>query len=141
MLKLVGFMVLVGSAFALGYYVGQRPVGELTRAMTALSRDALDTTLGVERNLRTRQGLMDAKSRLIQGKSDLLDRNYGSASKALSETVDNLEKAADAATEPEKSKLQALIARLREIQGSVSSGKPTTRVRLDQIQAELDAFM
>lgn len=141
MLKLVGFIVLIGTAFALGYYVGQRPVGELRRTMTDLSRNALDTTLGIERNLRVRQGLMDAKSRLIQGKSDVLDRNYGNATQALSETIENLEKAADASDEPEKGKLKALMAQLREIQRTLSSGKPTTRVRLDQIQAELDGLM
>jgi len=141
MLKFVGFVVLIGGAFGLGYYLGQRPVGELRGALTELSRNALDTTLGIERNLRVRQCLMDAKSRLIQAKSDLLDRNFGNATKALSDTMENLQKATDAATEPQKESLKPLIARLREIQGNLASGKPPARVRLDEIQTELDVLM
>ncbi|HEV8540104.1 MAG TPA: hypothetical protein VGQ60_02980 [Nitrospiraceae bacterium] len=141
MVKLFGFVVLFGLTFSLGYYVGQRPVGELRRTITDLSRNVLDTTLGIERNLRVRQGLVDAKSRLIQAKSDVLDRNYGSATKALSGTIESLEAAANASTDAQKGRLKTLVERLREIQVSLSSGKPPTRARLDEIQAELDGLM
>jgi hypothetical protein len=141
MLKFLGFVVLVGFVFSFGYYVGQRPVGELRRTITDLSRNVLDTTLGIERNLRLRQALVDAKSRLIQAKSDILDQNYGSATKALSETMENLETAANAGTEPQKSQLKRLGERLREIQAGLSAGKRPTRARLDEIQAELDGVM
>jgi hypothetical protein len=141
MLKFVGFVVLFGFSFSLGYYVGQRPVGELRRTITDLSRNVLDTTLGIERNLRVRQGLVDAKSRLIQAKSDMLDHNYGSATKGLSETIESLKTAANAGTEPQKSQLMTLVEHLREMQAGLSSGKRPTRARLDEIQAELDGLM
>ena len=83
MLRFLGLVVLIGTTFVLGYYIGQRPISELRKTVRDLSRDVLDTTLGIERNLRQRSGLVDAKSRLIQAKSELLDRNFGSAAKEL----------------------------------------------------------
>ena len=35
------------------------------------------------RDLRRRQGLVDAKSRLVQAKANLFDRNFGDAAKEL----------------------------------------------------------
>jgi hypothetical protein len=141
MLKLIGLVVLVGVGFGLGYYFGQRPVTDLKNAVTDLTRNVLDTTLGVERNLRVRQGLVDAKSRLIQAKSEMLDRNYGNAAKALSETVASLEQAASAGPEGQRNKMGLLIKQVREIEGELSQGKRIPRSRLDQIQTELDTLL
>jgi hypothetical protein len=141
MLKLIGLVVLVGVGFGLGYYFGQRPVTDLKNAVTDLTRNVLDTTVGVERNLRVRQGLVDAKSRLIQAKSEMLDRNYGNAAKALSETVASLEQAASAGPEGQRNKMGLLIKQVREIEGELSQGKRIPRSRLDQIQTELDTLL
>lgn len=141
MLKLIGLVVLVGIGFGLGYYFGQRPVTDLKNALTDLTRNVLGTTLGVERNLRMRQGLVDAKSRLIQAKSEMLDRNYGNAAKALSETVASLEQAASAGPEGQRNKMGLLIKQVREIEGELSQGKRIPRSRLDQIQTELDTLL
>src|SRR5881397_101267 len=100
MVKFVGILVVLGAAFALGYFVGQLPMSEknstidnLKSQMTNLSRNVVDTTMGIPASLRSRQGLLDAKSRLIQAKSDLLDRNYGNATKELAAAADSLDNA------------------------------------------------
>ena len=73
MVKFLAVLLLLAGAFGAGYYLGQRPVGTLQRTVAELqqslkdvSRNVLDTTLGIERDLRKRQGLVDAKSRLVQ---------------------------------------------------------------------------
>lgn len=96
MLKLLGWLVLLAAVFACGYYVGQRPIGELRKTVTDLSRNIMDTTLGLERTMRLRQGLVDGKAQLIEAKSELLDRNFGNAAKSLAEAVEQLEKASSA---------------------------------------------
>src|SRR5687767_2163581 len=97
MLKFLGLFVLLAVAFGLGYYTGQQPVSDLRKTVTDLSRNVLDTTAGIERNIRARQGLVDAKSQVIQAKSDLFDRNYGSAARTLANVIGNLERARDTA--------------------------------------------
>lgn len=142
MLRFLGLVVLIGATFGLGYYIGQRPISELKKTVRDLSRDVLDTTLGIERNLRQRQGLVDAKSRLVQAKSDLLDRNFGNAAKELADVVDQLEKASNAERDSGRvSSIKPLVARVRETQLELAVGKVVPRTRLDEIQKDLDRFM
>jgi hypothetical protein len=141
MLKLVGLIVLLAAAFWTGYYVGQRPFGNLKTAVTDLSRNVLDATMGVERDLRMRQGLVEAKSRLIQAKSEILDRNYGHAAKALSDTIENLDTAAMAGSESKTDTIKAIARRVQEVRSDLLSGKGKTRGRLDEIQKDLDALL
>ena len=98
MLKFLGTLILIAAAFGAGYFVGQRPVGtlqqtvtDLQQSITKLSRNVLDTTQGIERDLRRRQGLVDAKSRVVQAKANLFERNFGDAAKELGEAVTVLE--------------------------------------------------
>jgi hypothetical protein len=141
MLKLIGLVMLLTAAFGIGYYVGQRPFGNLRTAVTHLSRTVLDTTLGVEKDLRMRQGLVDAKSRLLQAKSDILDRNYGNAAKALSQTAEDLDHAAMIGPESKKDTVKELSRQVQAVQSDLSSGKGKSRGRLDEIQKELDALL
>jgi hypothetical protein len=90
MLKFLGVVLLLAASFASGYYFGQRPVGtlqqtvsHLQQSLKELSRNVLDTTTGIERDLRRRQGLVDAKSRLVQAKANVFERNFGDAAKEL----------------------------------------------------------
>ena len=98
MAKFLVVVLLLAGAFGAGYYLGQRPVGTLQRTVAELqqslkdmSRNVLDTTLGIERDLRQRQGLVEAKSRLVQAKAHFADRNFGDAAKELSEAVNAVE--------------------------------------------------
>ncbi|MGH7227981.1 MAG: hypothetical protein ACREIH_02100 [Nitrospiraceae bacterium] len=149
MIKFVGILVVLGAAFGLGYFVGQLPMSEknstidnLKSQMTNLSRNVVDTTMGIPASLRSRQGLLDAKSRLIQAKSDLLDRNYGNASKELAEAADLLDQAGQAERDSGKTAtLKAMAGKAREAKLELSMGKTVPRARLDEIQKELDGYL
>ena len=141
MLKFLGLLVLLGLAFVAGYYAGQRPLSDLRKTVTDLSRNVLDTTAGVERNLRARQGLVDAKAQMVQAKSDLFDRNYGSAARALGEVAVNLERARDAGTKNGRAPdMNGLIMKIRNTRQELAAGKMVARTRLDDIQKEVDAL-
>ncbi len=149
MIKFVGILVVLGAAFGLGYFVGQLPMSEknstidnLKSQMTNLSRNVVDTTMGIPASLRSRQGLLDAKSKLIQAKSDLLDRNYGNASKELAEAADLLDQAGQAERDSGKTAtLKAMAGKAREAKLELSMGKTVPRARLDEIQKELDGYL
>ncbi len=149
MIKFVGMLVVLGAAVGLGYFVGQRPISELNDTienlksqMTNLSRNVVDTTLGIPGNLRSRQGLLDAKSRLIQAKSDLLDRNYGNATKELAAAADLLDQAGQAERDSGKTAaLKAMAGKAREVKLELSMGKTVPRARLDEIQKEVDGYL
>ncbi|MEW6542096.1 MAG: hypothetical protein AB1411_00625 [Nitrospirota bacterium] len=144
MLKLLGWMVLLAATFGAGYYVGQHPIGELRKTVGELSRSLRDTTLGIERTIRLRQGLVDGKAGVVEAKSELLDKNFGNAANALAQAVENLEKASSVERERDAGgaqKVRPLLAKVREAQLELSMGKPLPRAKLDEIQKELDGLL
>lgn len=149
MAKFLVVVVLLAGAFGAGYYLGQRPVGTLQRTVAELqqslkdmSRNVLDTTLGIERDLRRRQGLVEAKSRLVQAKAHVADRNFGDAAKELGEAVD----AVDTITKGAKSNdstnaLRGLAGSLREVKVEIVTRKPVSLKKLDELQQRMDQLL
>jgi hypothetical protein len=146
MLRFIGLMVLLSAVFWLGYYTGQRPIGELRQTITELSkkvahvsRSAVDTTIGFERNLRQHQDLVEAKAMVIQAKSELLDRNFGSAAKELAKAEEHLEKSIKSSEGADRtSTLKPTLEKMRSAKGDLASGKSLPKSRLDEIQKEID---
>jgi hypothetical protein len=146
MWKFIAALVLAAGSFALGLYLGQRPVGtlqqtvlDLQQSLKTTSRDIFDTTMGIERDLRRRQGLIDTKSRVVQAKSELFDKNFGEAAKQLGEAADTLENATKGAKQDESIlAVRALTGTLREVRLELSMGKPVSIKKLDEIQREID---
>jgi hypothetical protein len=145
---LIVVLLLVG-AFGGGYYLGQRPVGTLQRTVAELqqslkdvSRNVLDTTYGIERDLRRRQGLVEAKSRLVQAKAHLADRNFGDAAKELAAAVDAVESITKGA-KPDHSTndLRDLAGSLREVKSEIAMGKPVPMKKLDELQQRMDQLL
>lgn len=146
MWKFVGVLALVIASFALGYYFGQRPVGtleqtvgDLQQSLKQVSRNVLDTTMGIERDLRRRQALLDTKGRIVQAKSDLFDKNYGEAAKQLAEGVTALETAMKGAKKDESTQaVKTLTDSLQEIRLELSMGKTIPMKKLDELQRDID---
>ena len=146
MWKFVGVVALILASFGLGYYFGQRPVGtleqtvgDLRQSLKQMSRDVLDTTMGIERDLRRRQALLDTKARVVQAKSDLFDKNYGEAAKQLAEGVGALESALKGAKKDEATQaLKTVAEKLQEIRLELSMGKTIPMKKLDEVQQEID---
>jgi hypothetical protein len=146
MWKFIAALVLAFASFRLGFYFGQRPVGMLEQTVSDLqdslkhmSRNIFDTTMGIERDLRRRQGLIDTKSRVVQAKSELIDKNFGEAAKQLGEAAETLERATKGAKQDESIlALRTLTETLREVRLELSMGKAVSLKKLDEIQREVD---
>jgi hypothetical protein len=146
MWKFIAALALAAVSFGLGFYYGQRPVGTLPQTVSDLqhslkdtSRNIIDTTMGIERDLRRRQGLIESKSRVVQAKSELFDKNFGEAAKQLGEAAETLDNVTKGAKQDETIlALRALTGTLREVRLELSMGKPVSIKRLDEIQREVD---
>ena len=143
MLKFLGLLLVLTATFATGFYLGRHSIGELTKTVaetiTDLSRNVVDTTAGLERNLRGRQSLVDVKAQVIQAKADMLDHNFGSATKALNQAVTDLERTKQIEKVAERTtQINNLILKIRAAQQELTSGKNIVRTRLDEIQREID---
>ena len=146
MWKFVGALVLEVGAFALGYYFGQRPegtlqqtIGNFQHSFKDVSRNVVDTTMGIERDLRRRQALLDTKSRVVQAKAELVDKNFGEAAKQLAEGVDALESAMKGAKPSEETQaIRGLVGTLQEIRLELTMGKPVAIRKLTEVQQSVD---
>jgi hypothetical protein len=146
MWKFIGVLALAIASFGLGYYFGQRPegtleqtVGDLLQSGKQMSRNVLDSTKGIERDLRRRQALLDSKARVLQAKADLFEKNYGEAAKQLAEGVAALENAKEGAKKADETQdLRQITDRLQEIRLELSMGKTIPMKRLDALQSEID---
>ena len=144
--KFLGALALIVASFALGYYFGQRPIGTLEQTVNDLqssvkdmSRNVVDTTMGIERDLRRRQALLDAKSRVVQARSEVFDKNFGEAAKQLADGVTTLESAVKGAKPNAQSQaLRELIGSLQEIRLELSMGKHVPIRKLTELQQRLD---
>ena len=146
MWKFIAALVMAAVSFGLGFYYGQRPVGTLQQTVSDLqdslkntSRNIFDTTMGIERDLRRRQGLLDSKSHVVQAKSELFDKNFGEAAKQLGEAAESLDNATKGAKQDESIlAARALTGTLREVRLELSMGKAVSIKKLDDIQREVD---
>jgi hypothetical protein len=146
MWKFFAILALAAGSFGVGFYLGQRPAGtlqetaaDLQHSLKDTSRNIIDTTMGIERDLRRRQGLIDAKSRIVQAKSELFDKNFGEAAKQLGEAAETLENATKGAKQDESIlALRTLTGTLREVGLELSMGRTVSMKKLDEIQREVD---
>jgi hypothetical protein len=163
MWKFIAILTLAAGSFAGGYYLGQQPdgtvrstvsnlskrvarseeiVGDVRQSLKNLSQNALDTTLSIERDLRRRQGLVEAKSRLVQAKSYILDHNFSDAAKELAEAVTALEVSVkDSKQDPTADALVDLAGLLREMRLEVAMGKPVPLKKLNDVQQKMDQLL
>ena len=163
MLKFIAILFVTAGAFAGGYYLGQQPdgtvqstvsnlskhvtrsekmIGDVRQSLHSLSQNALTTTLSIERDLRHRQGLVEAKSRLVQARADVLDQNFGDAAKELGEAVTALEASAkDIKQDHTADAMLNLADSLREVRLEVAMGKPMPLKRLEDMQQRMDRLL
>jgi len=146
MWKFIGIFVLSVGSFALGFYFGQRPVGtlqdtvgDLRQSIKDMSRNVIDTTMGIEQDLRRRQALLEAKSKVVQSRSDLLDKNFGEAAKQLAEGVAGLENAIKGAKQDSSTQaVRDVIGTLQEMRLELTMGKSVPMKKLSEVQQEID---
>lgn len=143
-MRLLGLLVLLSVSFGLGYHVGQNGVRDLQQAAAGLSRDAFDKALGmgVNRDLQWRQELVDAKSSLVEAKSEMMERNYGSAGRELTKALDAVQAAGRIEADAGRADAARRVAsKIRDAKVRMMAGKSVTRSRLDEIEQDLDRLL
>ncbi|SLM48489.1 conserved protein of unknown function [Nitrospira japonica] len=146
MWKFIGVLVLITGSFAAGFYFGQRPTGTLEQTVAGLpksirevSRNVMDTTMGIEQDLRRRQALLETKSKIVQARSEVLDKNFGEAAKQLADGVAGLEAAIKGARQDGSTQaVRSIIGTLQELRLELSMGKPVPMKKLNDVQKEID---
>ncbi|GJL56382.1 MAG: hypothetical protein NPIRA02_35140 [Nitrospirales bacterium] len=140
-MKILLFLVAFAVVFSLGYYTGQRP-DEIKQKIRELSGDVIEQTIGLDQKLSLRREFLQAKARLIEGKSKLLDHQYTSAAEELGHAFEHLGKAKAAEGDGQVGKrVEELMYEILEAQQRLTKGEGISRDTLDLAQAKLDALL
>src|SRR2546425_310236 len=137
MLRFLGMLTIVGLAFACGIYIGRQGPETLLHKAKQLSSQVLASTSTLERNLSLRTGLVNAKERLVQAKSELLDKNYGRAATGLGEAPQALKKAMEAAGAETKGKLEEGMDKVEAGKDGGGGGQPGLPAKRGEAVKEL----
>ena len=142
MLRFIGLVMLLALSFGFGYLRGKQPTNNLEQTVRDFSRNVMDGTLGNERDIRQLQNLIEAKSRVVQAKAEIYNKNAADAAKELAEAVNSLEMVMhrEQQAEPQAS-IKNLVGRIRELRLDVSLGRKVLTAKFEEIQQELDLFI
>ena len=140
MLKFLGFLFVVGVAFAIGYQTGREGPDVVMSKARELSSELLKAT-ALERSTSVRTSLLNAKGHLVQAKLDLLDKNYGKAVSGLEETAKTLTQAKASAEEEIKPRLDALAKKVTDMAAEARALKPGVMTKLNEAVKEVDALL
>ena len=141
MLKFLGFLMVVGLAFGLGVYVGRQGPENVLQKAKQLGAEFVAKTGSVERSLAVRMGIVNAKERLVQAKSELLDKNYGKASTGLDEAVQALAKAKDSSGDDLRGNLEKTLEKVSAVKADAQALKPGLQTKVDELVKELDQML
>lgn len=143
MLRFIGLLMLLALSFGLGYLWGKQPANNLEQTVRNFSRNVVDTTLGIERDLHRRQRLVDAKSSVVQAKADLYNKNTTDATKELALALESLELIArgNGRQADPNTQIKELAGKIKEFRLELSMGKKFSATKLDDIQKELDLLL
>ena len=142
MLKFIGLVMLLALSFGFEYLRGKQPTNNLEQTVRDFSRNVMDGTLGNERDIRQLQNLIEAKSRVVQARAEIYNRNAADAAKGLAEAINSLEMVmrGEQQAEPQAS-IKNLVGRIRELRLDVSLGRKVLTAKFEEIQKELDLFI
>ena len=141
MLKLLGFLFVVGVAFAVGYQMGRDGPEMILKKAKEISTEVVTRATALERTTSVRTNLVNAKAGLVQAKSDLLDKNYGKAVSGLQETARTLTQAKVSAENELRPKLDALAKKVSDLSTEAQALKPGVTGRLNEVIKEVDALL
>ena len=143
MFKILSLTMLLGSIFWAGYFVGKQPPGEVKHTIRTMSEEMIERALGVDesRLIRHREYL-EAKSRIVQSKSNLIDGEFDQAADEMGQALIHLKKAFTSEDESSSPGMtDQLVAKIEALKDALASGEIIPRNALDDIQQSLDRLL
>lgn len=140
-MKKLMFLLILGMAFALGYWWGKYPE-EVKLKFREYSGEVVERTIGLEESLVLRREYLGAKERLVEGKAYFLDREYKKAAYELEETLDHLQGMAEADSDAlSEGAVEEVMVQVRGVQRQLEEGRGVSRQTWDSMQRNLDDLL
>lgn len=137
-MKKLLFLLILGSAFGLGYWVGQNP-DEAKHIIREYSGEVVEKTIGLQEGMALRREYLGAKERLVEAKGYFLDREFKKAAYELDESLDYLQGMAEANSNViSEDAIEEVMVQVRGVQRQLEEGRGVSRQTWDSMQRSLD---
>lgn len=144
MIKLIVLTIILGFAFITGYYLGSHKLLEIRKDITGLKTEVLSKTTSLEKELadvRVRMHLVDARERIIAGKNEIFEKNFGTAGKEVEKARELIERAIGLSGETLVPALRPITQELAYAEADIKRLNPEAMQRLDGTKKELDRII
>ncbi len=141
MIKLIVLTIVVGFVFITGYYLGSHKLLDIRKDITGLKTEVLSKTTSLEKELadvRARMHLVDARERIIAGKNEISEKNFGTAGKETEKARELIERAIGLSGESLVPALRPITQELAYAETEIKRLNPDAMKRLDGARKELD---
>ena len=140
-MKKLLFLLILGSSFGLGYWVGQNP-NEAKHLFREYSGEVVEKTIGLQESTALRREYLGAKERMVEAKGYFLDREYKKAAYELDETLDYLQGIAEANSDViSGDDVEEVMVQVRGVQRQLEEGRGVSRQTWDSMQRNLDDLL
>ncbi|MBI5745817.1 MAG: hypothetical protein HZA13_02305 [Nitrospirae bacterium] len=144
MIKLIVLTIIVGFVFITGYYLGSHKLLEIRKDITGLKTEVLSKTTSLEKELadvRVRMHLVDARERIIAGKNEISEKNFGTAGKEIEKARELIERAIGLSGESLVPALRPITQELAYAESDLKRLDPEAMKRLDGAKKDLDRII
>jgi len=137
---IVVVMLLLFFAFGGGYFLGYYKVRALEKTVEKVQAEARGKIATLEKELagaRAKMALAEVKEKLGQARFDVLEKNYGNASRQIEAAQEALAKANERADEEMRKALGPMGASLSEVRADIDRLDPKVGAKIEALRGRI----
>ncbi len=138
------YVIVVLSIFGGGYYIGTKKVTVVEERLSKMKSSMEAKILGLEKELskaRVKVKLVEVKDKLLQARTDVLEKNFGNAGKQIDAAREAVEKAVSSSDDNTKKTLKSINDALIEIKADIDKLNIKVTAKIDDLKKEIDKIL
>ena len=142
--KLILYVIILLLFFGSGYYIGSKKVGLVEERLSKMKSSMEVKILGLEKELskaRVKVKLVEVKDKLLQARTDIIEKNFGNAGKQIDAAKEAVEKVAASSDDDTKKTLKPINDALIEIKADIDKLNLKVTAKIDDLKKEIDRII
>ncbi|MFZ3063717.1 MAG: hypothetical protein WA277_00340 [Nitrospirota bacterium] len=142
--KLILYVIILLLIFGSGYYIGSKKVGLVEERLSKMKSSMEVKILGLEKELskaRVKVKLVEVKDKLLQARTDIIEKNFGNAGKQIDAAKEAVEKVAASSDDDTKKTLKPINDALIEIKADIDKLNLKVTLKIDDLKKEIDRIV
>ncbi|MEK6657595.1 MAG: hypothetical protein AABY58_09155 [Nitrospirota bacterium] len=142
--KLILYVIILLLFFGSGYYIGSKKVGLVEERLSKMKSSMDVKIIGLEKELskaRVKVKLVEVKDKLLQARTDVIEKNFGNAGKQIDAAKEAVEKVAASSDDDTKKTLKPINDALIEVKADIDKLNLKVTAKIDDLKKEIDRII